>query len=68
MIVWETGVPFPCSVVVLKCLVIVFLDIASRDKQISELKRKFLESQKLEHKARQERDELQGKTIIMESL
>ncbi|XP_076815768.1 uncharacterized protein LOC143461781 isoform X2 [Clavelina lepadiformis] len=43
-------------------------NIASRDKQISELKRKFLESQKLEHKARQERDELQGKTIIMESL
>lgn len=43
-------------------------DIFSRDEQLSELRRNLSSSQRQEQKARQQRDELKGKTIIMESL
>lgn len=45
-----------------------FEDIASRDQQMAELRRKLILAQKAEQKARQERDELKGKTIIMETM
>nr|XP_039253098.1 girdin-like isoform X1 [Styela clava] len=43
-------------------------DIASRDHQLSELRRNLVSAQRQEQKARKERDELKGKTIIMESM
>lgn len=39
-----------------------------KEKQLLEMKKKLVETQKSEQRARQERDELQGKAIIMESL
>ena len=48
--------------------VYVAAEISSKDKQLSDLKKKFLESQRIEQRLRQERDELHGKAIIMESL
>jgi len=49
-------------------LLFVFAEITSKDRQLFEIKKKFMESQRSEQKIRQERDELQGKAIIMESL
>ena len=49
-------------------MIAVLTELASKDRQLIDMKRKFVESQRMEQKARQERDELQGKTIVMESM